>query len=690
MDLSIAIINYNTKGFLEECLSSLLRHPPSCDYEIFVIDNASTDGSRDFVRERHPGVKLCPNPRNVGYAAAINQAFRGSASGFVLVLNPDIVVTPGAIGSLRDYMKSHPRVGIAGSKLLNSDGSLQHSCRAFYTFKTLLYRRTFLGKIFSKSPVITEHLMADWDHSTPREVDWVLGACMIVRRSAVEEVGPADERFFLYFEDVDWCYRMKSRGWEVHYCPDSVMYHHYRRDSARGFFGPGLRAHLASVFRFYEKWSMVMYILKRHSGWMGKAASVAGDAAAVTAAFFAAYLIRQALSFLLRKPLFPVSSYASFLALTIAVALISLSYFGLYRKRYTDWADELVDVGKALSAACVVVMASTFVLYLRSFSRIVLVAYLPISVLTVTGLRALLRRATSAAWASGFGARRVLVLGGAGARVELENKLQAARNERFEVVIPPEGVLAAARAGAQNAPEAVVGFVDEQRVTDVLAVASEIPEGSLFEIAGALRRRGVRVLLYPPAARLLTTSSTIEEFGDVGLIALEERASYPADSLPKRVIDLALGIPALTLALPCLGAIWVLRRLGGTGSMTAKMPLVGKDGRAFEASFLSGRGRGDDLPSGPLARLPLVINVVRGQLSFVGPKPLTPETWRDAGRSWKNVRSHLVPGIVGAWSLSNSGDVKPAELEAMDLQYLRNWSLGLDLEIVVKVLAGSP
>jgi GT2 family glycosyltransferase/lipopolysaccharide/colanic/teichoic acid biosynthesis glycosyltransferase len=687
VDLSIAIVNYNTKELLEECLHSLLRHPPSCDYEILVIDNASSDGSLDMVRDGFPEVKLTPNPRNVGYAAAVNQAFRSSSSEFVLVLNPDVLVTEGSIDALYAYMRGHPRVGIAGAKLLNPDGSLQYSCRKFYTFKTLLYRRTFLGKIFSGSPVVSEHLMARWDHAEPRQVDWVLGACMMIRRSAVEEVGPADERFFLYFEDVDWCFRMKSRGWEVHYYPDSVMMHHHRRDSAKGFFGPGLRAHLASVFRFYEKWSMLVYLLKRHGAGIGTAEAVIGDAGAVTAAFFAAYVVRQALSFLLKKPLFPLSSYASFLALTIVVALISLSYFGLYRRRYTDWADELVDAGKALSVACVLLMASTFVLYMRSFSRIVLVSFWPISILAVTGLRALVRGATSAAWASGFGARRVLVMGETPARREMES-LRAAKGEHLEIVAPPAGLMASARAGDAGAAAAVAAFVGEQRITDVVIASADFQPGPLLELAGGLRGRGVRVRLHTSAAGLLTSRCSVEEFGDAGLIALEESAASPAESAAKRAFDLALGIPAAAALLVYIMINRGLRRSDGDEWVLVRRQLVGRDGRPFDARFLPARDPGDGLPPEPRAKLPLIFSVVRGQLSLVGPKPLTPAAWGSAGSGWKGVRSHLVPGIVGSWSLTRSVDVSSEELEALDRQYLREWSLGHDLKIMIKVLSG--
>lgn len=194
--------------------------------------------------------------------------------------------------------------------------------------------------------------------------------------------------------------------------------------------------------------------------------------------------------------------------------------------------------------------------------------------------------------------------------------------------------------------------------------------------------------LYTKAARVLTRRSAIEEVGDVGLITVDEKSGCPADSIAKRAFDLVLAVPSsLALALyvgVALGLAW----LGGRRSLLVKKALVGKGGRQFYASFPAGTELDDGLPARARGRLTLVFNIMMGQLSFVGPRPLSPGTWEDAGQRWKGVRAQLVPGLIGTWSLIGRRGTPAEVLEAMDQQYLREWSLGLDLKIMIRTLAG--
>ena len=206
MELSIVIVTYNSRDPVASCLESLERHPPSVSFETIVVDNASSDGTAQFIRSRFPRIAVIGNETNRGYSKGVNQGARAASGRYVLVLNPDIMVEDGSIDRLVEFMDAHPRAGIAGARLLWPDGRVQPSCRAFYTIRALLLRRTFLGRLFPRAAALREHLMADFDHLAARRVDWVIGACMIARREAFEAVGPMDERFFLYFEDTDWCY----------------------------------------------------------------------------------------------------------------------------------------------------------------------------------------------------------------------------------------------------------------------------------------------------------------------------------------------------------------------------------------------------------------------------------------------------------------------------------------------------
>ncbi|HER43697.1 MAG TPA: glycosyltransferase family 2 protein, partial [Candidatus Eisenbacteria bacterium] len=217
MDLSIIIVTHNSRSPVEKCIASIEEHPPSGSFEIIVVDNESGDGTPDMIAARFPSVRLIRSGANIGYSRGVNRGIRAAGGRHLLILNPDITVGEGSIDRLVDFLERTPDAGIAASKLVYPDGRLQHSCRRFYDFTVLLLRRTFLGRLFPNARILREHLMMDYDHESARSVDWVIGACMLVRREAIERVGLLDERFFLYFEDLDWCYRTQKAGWKLYY-----------------------------------------------------------------------------------------------------------------------------------------------------------------------------------------------------------------------------------------------------------------------------------------------------------------------------------------------------------------------------------------------------------------------------------------------------------------------------------------
>ena len=253
MMLSIIVVNYNNAAFILSCLASIKKCLDEIDYEVIVVDNHSTDDGRRLIREKFSDLSLIANVENLGFARAANQGFREAKGKYFLILNPDVQLLPGAIDKMVYFLEGHPAIGLLLPKLVNPDGSLQFSCRTFYDFSTLFFRRTPLGKIFPNHKIIRNHLMMEWDHREPREVDWGLGACMCVRKAALGGQDIFDERFFLYFEDVDLCFRLKKDGWKVVYYPEAVMIHSHLRHSARGIFSRAKREHLKSLIKFYFK-----------------------------------------------------------------------------------------------------------------------------------------------------------------------------------------------------------------------------------------------------------------------------------------------------------------------------------------------------------------------------------------------------------------------------------------------------
>ena len=227
MDLSTVIVNYRSHHQLLECIAALEADAAGLAHETVVVDNDPGDGSLETVARDFPRVRGILNHDNVGYARAINQGIAATTGEFVLAMNPDCVLERGSLGALVRYLRGHPQAGVVGPRIVDSDGSLQYSARAFPDHLTFLFNRySLLTRLFPGNRFSRRYLLSDWYHASVREVDWLSGACLMVRRAAIARVGPMDEAYFMFNEDVDWCRRMKLGGWRVVYVPEAHVIHH--------------------------------------------------------------------------------------------------------------------------------------------------------------------------------------------------------------------------------------------------------------------------------------------------------------------------------------------------------------------------------------------------------------------------------------------------------------------------------
>jgi len=227
MELSTVIVTYRSRDTVPQCLAALEADATGIAHEIVVVDNASGDGVLEAVAAQFPRVRGIANRENVGYARAINQGIAATTGTYVLAMNPDCLVERGALKTLIDHLGAHPQTAVAGPMILDSDGTLQYSARGFPDHSTFFFNRySLLTRLFPNNRHSRRYLMTDWDHTSMRDVDWLSGAFLVVRREAIDQVGGMDERFFMFNEDVDWCRRMKSAGWTVTYVPDARVIHH--------------------------------------------------------------------------------------------------------------------------------------------------------------------------------------------------------------------------------------------------------------------------------------------------------------------------------------------------------------------------------------------------------------------------------------------------------------------------------
>jgi GT2 family glycosyltransferase len=231
--LSIIIVSWNVKNDLLNCLSSLEKNRPSFSFEQIVIDNMSSDGTAKTVRQEYPAVTVIENQENKGFARANNQGIKQSSGEYILFLNPDTIIHPNSLSTLVEFLDNNPDVGACGPKLLNADGTVQKSVRQFPTFRAVLYAHTICRLIGLFRHQHRKWMMKDFSYDRQTDVDQIMGAAMMVRRSVIDKVGGMDENFFMYFEEIDLCYRIKQAGWRIVFLPDAVITHLGGRSSSQ-------------------------------------------------------------------------------------------------------------------------------------------------------------------------------------------------------------------------------------------------------------------------------------------------------------------------------------------------------------------------------------------------------------------------------------------------------------------------
>jgi len=245
VDLSIIIVNWNTSELLQQCLNSIRESGSHLSMEIIVVDNASTDESVKVVRKEFPSVILIENQKNLGFASANNQGLSIAKGQYILLLNSDTIITVGVLDALLEVANSHPEVGVIGPQLLNMDKSVQESWSSFPSFASELLGRNFRNR----TPV--ENVAQTFD------VDWVGGACILVRVKTINEVGKLDPEYFFYSEEMDWCFRIKQKNWKVWYLAAVQIYH------LGG--GSSDRASLKQLVLLYRS---KLLFFKKHHGWL--------------------------------------------------------------------------------------------------------------------------------------------------------------------------------------------------------------------------------------------------------------------------------------------------------------------------------------------------------------------------------------------------------------------------------------
>ncbi len=256
MDISFVIVNWNTKALLLECLASIFQTVTQLTFEVWLVDNASSDGSVAAAKNAYPDINTIINGRNLGFAAANNLAFARMRGRYAVLINTDARLTVGAVKTLYDFMEKTPDVAMACGQLLNEDGSKQNSMAPFPTLLSLLTNETLLRIMFPE-----KYPSKRRDYTLPVDVDSCIGACIMVRKRAMDEVGFLDERYFFFMEETDWAYRMKLEGWRICFVPSAEIFH--AQGKTVGSSGGARILFYRSRYQYFEKWHKRSFLLVR-------------------------------------------------------------------------------------------------------------------------------------------------------------------------------------------------------------------------------------------------------------------------------------------------------------------------------------------------------------------------------------------------------------------------------------------
>jgi len=252
--VSVIFVNHNSDHYLLESVRSLVNSTKYAPYEIIIVDNNSTDNSLGLVERQYPDIRIVRNPRNEGFAKANNQGMKIGEGDYYLLINNDVYVKNDILKIFVEFMEEHPEAGACGGKLLNKNGRVQQQCkRGFPTPWNIFSHLTGLSKLFPKSRLFAGYLITYIDPDKVAEVDSLSGACMFVRKEVIETSGGMDESFFMYGEDIDWCYRIKQLGWKIYYLPQAEITHYGEKGGKRN-----------KVKRIYEYYRAMFIFYNKH------------------------------------------------------------------------------------------------------------------------------------------------------------------------------------------------------------------------------------------------------------------------------------------------------------------------------------------------------------------------------------------------------------------------------------------
>lgn len=679
LTLSIVIVSYNVRDFLGQALTSIQKALLGISHEIFVVDNASTDGTVEYLEKRHPEVTLIANSENVGFGRANNQAIARSQGAYICVINPDTIVQEDTFTVLLEFFEKHPEAGAIGSKILNPDGTLQLACRRSFPTPWVAFTKIAgLASLFPHSRLFGRYNLTYLDPEQVAEVEAISGSFMLVRKTVIDAVGGFDEAFFMYGEDLDWCYRIRNGGWKIYYVPHTQIVHFKGESSKKSPFAQRrlfyeamrlfVNKHFSGKNALFPSWFLVLAIKARAllaflSG-VGKHLVLPGiDVVCVTLSMAAAIFIRF-------HPAFPWKPFVLVNIVYSIVWLASLTGYGLYSRNKFSGTKSIA----AVALGMIINSALTFFFKQYGFSRAVILYSGLINFVIIPGWRALLKRVMVKPFKSGIWQQRSVIVGDVKTSAELVNRIRAHLHESYKlvgVVLNSGKLLQEEISGLPvlGTMQHLAEIIRREKIQEVIFATDKIAYDQMLAVIAGSNDSGVTFKMVPSNLDVIIGKASIDYIQDIPFVDLEYKLHSTLHRTLKRVFDIIVAALLLVVIAPVYAWLkWVKRypvqskQIKGAGKRYVVL-------QEFMTPELKSIWR----------HIPWLFAVLRGDISFVGREIVADLSNRD-----KDAGLSLKPGITGLEQLNRSRQIDDAERIKYNIYYLKNYSLLLDLQIVIK------
>jgi GT2 family glycosyltransferase len=652
MDLSIIIVNYNVKEFLQNLLNSISKASSNITKEIIIVDNASDDGSVEMIKEKFPAAQLMSNEKNLGFGKANNQALEIAKGKYVLLINPDTIVSEDTFVKLIEFFENNQEAGLAGCKILNPDGSLQLACRRSFPGPwTSFCKVTGLSNLFPNSKIFARYNLTYLSEDKTYEVDAISGSFMMMRKEVYDKVGGFDEEFFMYGEDLDLCYRIQKAGYKVFYFHNTQIIHYKGESTKRSSFDETnlfynamhlfVKKHLSS--------SLLVEAILRSAIGVRKVFSFLGKRKlAITSALIDILLFNICLFLAERIYVnysswkgFETSAYLIIYTIPVLIHVTIAAMAGVYRRDALSVLRNFLAVFGSL----IILTSITFFLKQYAYSRaVVLITYLLLIISTSFWRIVLKLFFRVGVKIDDISKSRSLVVGTNDHAVKVANKLKQKRTDYRSVA----GLIGKYHDDLGKKIESfeVIGSLEniekvikEYKISEVIFSSEDLNYSEMMTIVANCQNEPVEFKISGTELDFIVGKTSVSMLDDIPLIDVHYNISSTGFKFIKRMFDLSLGLFVLFFIYPFIYLFLKLR----------------KNNSEFRSFILS------------------VPSVVAGKKSFVGPEKLNSNKTIFMGKE----------GLTGFWKLENNKDV---ESEKLDFYYAKNQNVWLDLDILGRTI----